>query len=348
MALSPPAAPGRTHAASAPRPPVSAARRCWCWPFALRRESRAQAVYRDVEVLPKGEVAEEPPGDGETSVTQVRPQPHNWCSSCSAMHLLSFIPPSHLLQAAVPAPPARPGCARAALGLASSLCWCAQATANLATTIIGAGIMALPCAFATLGIVLGTTTLALIYSLSFFSLGALIRRARRCGCLVLPTRPLPAAGAASCPQVSDSPCWALSFALPRYQRPALGPKQPRGCATGDRARPLRPPVPAGCRSCRSAGPTRELWRRSLGAAGRCRCNGRSSSIMPARWLFISSFSASSSLGCRPTCALRCCDRAALLRPGAALRCIACLPACLRCAALRCAAFPAPGLAAHFG
>lgn len=50
-----------------------------------------------------------------------------------------------------------------------------QATANLATTIIGAGIMALPRAFATLGLVLGATMLGLIFILSFFSLGSLVR-----------------------------------------------------------------------------------------------------------------------------------------------------------------------------
>lgn len=50
-----------------------------------------------------------------------------------------------------------------------------QATANLATTIIGAGIMALPRAFATLGVVLGASMLAVIFVLSFFSLGVLVR-----------------------------------------------------------------------------------------------------------------------------------------------------------------------------
>jgi lipopolysaccharide export LptBFGC system permease protein LptF len=63
-----------------------------------------------------------------------------------------------------------------------------QATANLATTIIGAGIMALPRAFATLGLVLGATMLGLIFILSFFSLGSLVRCAavspQRC-CLLL-------------------------------------------------------------------------------------------------------------------------------------------------------------------
>ncbi|EFN60084.1 hypothetical protein CHLNCDRAFT_133392 [Chlorella variabilis] len=49
------------------------------------------------------------------------------------------------------------------------------ATANLATTIIGAGIMALPRAFATLGVVLGASMLAVIFVLSFFSLGVLVR-----------------------------------------------------------------------------------------------------------------------------------------------------------------------------
>lgn len=55
-----------------------------------------------------------------------------------------------------------------------------QATANLATTIIGAGIMALPRAFATLGIVLGMAMLAVIFVLSFFSLGALVRCVQGC------------------------------------------------------------------------------------------------------------------------------------------------------------------------
>ncbi|KAI7843114.1 hypothetical protein COHA_003285 [Chlorella ohadii] len=50
-----------------------------------------------------------------------------------------------------------------------------QATANLATTIIGAGIMALPRAFATLGIVLGAGSLAFIFVLSMFSLKALVK-----------------------------------------------------------------------------------------------------------------------------------------------------------------------------
>jgi amino acid permease len=50
-----------------------------------------------------------------------------------------------------------------------------QATANLGVTTIGAGIMALPRAFATLGIVLGMAMLAVVFVLSFFSLGALVR-----------------------------------------------------------------------------------------------------------------------------------------------------------------------------
>lgn len=50
-----------------------------------------------------------------------------------------------------------------------------QATANLATTIIGAGIMALPKAFATLGILLGMLMLAVVFVLSLFSLNALVR-----------------------------------------------------------------------------------------------------------------------------------------------------------------------------
>lgn len=53
-----------------------------------------------------------------------------------------------------------------------------QATANLATTIIGAGIMALPKAFGTLGIVLGMACLAGIFVLSLFSLNALVRVSR--------------------------------------------------------------------------------------------------------------------------------------------------------------------------
>ena len=55
----------------------------------------------------------------------------------------------------------------------------AQSTANLATTIIGAGIMALPRTFATLGIVLGVGMMALVYGLSYFSLFALVRCALR-------------------------------------------------------------------------------------------------------------------------------------------------------------------------
>lgn len=53
-----------------------------------------------------------------------------------------------------------------------------QATAALAATIIGAGIMALPRAFATLGIVLGIGLLSIVFGLSFFSLSALVRAAR--------------------------------------------------------------------------------------------------------------------------------------------------------------------------
>lgn len=51
----------------------------------------------------------------------------------------------------------------------------AQATANLATTIIGAGIMALPRAFATMGLLLGFGLLMCMFALSFFSLAALVR-----------------------------------------------------------------------------------------------------------------------------------------------------------------------------
>ncbi len=54
-------------------------------------------------------------------------------------------------------------------------CLCLQATANLATTIIGAGIMALPRAFATLGLLLGAAMLAIIFVLSLFTLSALVR-----------------------------------------------------------------------------------------------------------------------------------------------------------------------------
>jgi len=56
-----------------------------------------------------------------------------------------------------------------------------QATAALAATIIGAGIMALPRAFATLGLVLGGSLLAVVFGLSLFSLSALIRAARSAG-----------------------------------------------------------------------------------------------------------------------------------------------------------------------
>lgn len=49
-----------------------------------------------------------------------------------------------------------------------------QATANLATTIIGAGIMALPHAFATMGLLLGSAMLLLVYGLSKFSLQGLV------------------------------------------------------------------------------------------------------------------------------------------------------------------------------
>ncbi|GAB4822493.1 hypothetical protein N2152v2_009539 [Parachlorella kessleri] len=50
-----------------------------------------------------------------------------------------------------------------------------QSTANLATTIIGAGIMALPRTFATLGILLGATMMGLVFGLSYFSLFGLVR-----------------------------------------------------------------------------------------------------------------------------------------------------------------------------
>uniref|UniRef100_A0A1D2A8A4 Amino acid transporter transmembrane domain-containing protein n=2 Tax=Auxenochlorella protothecoides TaxID=3075 RepID=A0A1D2A8A4_AUXPR len=50
-----------------------------------------------------------------------------------------------------------------------------SATANLATTIMGAGIMALPRAFATLGLGLGFGLLMAVFALSFFSLDALVR-----------------------------------------------------------------------------------------------------------------------------------------------------------------------------
>jgi hypothetical protein len=50
-----------------------------------------------------------------------------------------------------------------------------HATATLAVTMLGAGIMALPRAFAILGIVLGVNLNIAVYALSFFSLGALVR-----------------------------------------------------------------------------------------------------------------------------------------------------------------------------
>jgi amino acid permease len=53
-----------------------------------------------------------------------------------------------------------------------------DATAALASTIIGAGIMALPRAFATLGLVVGGALLALVFALSLFSLSALVTVAR--------------------------------------------------------------------------------------------------------------------------------------------------------------------------
>lgn len=56
------------------------------------------------------------------------------------------------------------------------------ATATLAATIIGAGIMALPRAFATLGLLLGSLLLAFIFFLAIFSLAALIKSARSAGC----------------------------------------------------------------------------------------------------------------------------------------------------------------------
>ncbi|KAK9815771.1 hypothetical protein WJX72_009225 [[Myrmecia] bisecta] len=46
---------------------------------------------------------------------------------------------------------------------------------NLANTTIGAGIMALPRAFATLGIMLGTVMLVITYALSYFSLATIVR-----------------------------------------------------------------------------------------------------------------------------------------------------------------------------
>lgn len=42
--------------------------------------------------------------------------------------------------------------------------------------------MALPKAFATLGLLLGGASLAFVFVLSFFSLGALVRRAKHCCC----------------------------------------------------------------------------------------------------------------------------------------------------------------------
>lgn len=54
-----------------------------------------------------------------------------------------------------------------------------QATSNLSMTIIGAGIMALSKAFATLGMVLGLVILSSVFFLSLFSLAALVKAAQR-------------------------------------------------------------------------------------------------------------------------------------------------------------------------
>jgi amino acid permease len=57
-----------------------------------------------------------------------------------------------------------------------------HSTSALAATIIGAGIVALPKAFATLGLVLGIGLLAVVWSLAYFSLAALIRAATAAKC----------------------------------------------------------------------------------------------------------------------------------------------------------------------
>ena len=57
-----------------------------------------------------------------------------------------------------------------------------HSTSALAATIIGAGIVALPRAFATLGLLLGGVLLTVVFSLSFFSLSALIRAAQAAKC----------------------------------------------------------------------------------------------------------------------------------------------------------------------
>lgn len=92
--------------------------------------------------------------------------------------------------------------------------------------------MALPRAFATLGLVLGMSMLALVLGLSFFSLGALVK------CAVGP-------GAQLTPAL---PALALRATLPRAQRHShtwrLGSTPPL-------ASPPPPPrraTPAGCRS----------------------------------------------------------------------------------------------------
>ena len=57
-----------------------------------------------------------------------------------------------------------------------------HSTSALAATIIGAGIVALPKAFATLGLLLGIGLLAVVWSLAYFSLAALIRAATAAKC----------------------------------------------------------------------------------------------------------------------------------------------------------------------
>lgn len=57
-----------------------------------------------------------------------------------------------------------------------------HATAALAATIVGAGIVALPRAFATLGLVLGSILTLCIFGLSSYTLSAMIRSATSAGC----------------------------------------------------------------------------------------------------------------------------------------------------------------------
>jgi sodium-coupled neutral amino acid transporter 2 len=57
-----------------------------------------------------------------------------------------------------------------------------HSTAALAATIVGAGIVALPKAFAALGLIFGSIIFMLVYGLSSFSLSAMIRAANFAGC----------------------------------------------------------------------------------------------------------------------------------------------------------------------